>query len=272
MARGILRPLSYSDLLDGIFDLYKSHFKLFAGIAAVLYVPINVIFAVTMSIALKPVMGMKQSDNIDPSVLPSMMGYWAIYMVVYGFATFMVNAATTYAVSKCYLDEQVTISDAYKAVGRRWLPLIMTGILGGLLILVGYILCIVPGVIVAFNLLLLPTVVIIDKLTYSDAIKRSFGLSKGHIVRIIVVTLLASIIAWCFSGALNTVSSFLPPASMVASVFRGLIESIALVIVGPLQVIAMVLLYYDIRVRKEGFDMELLSKSLSSSKYETPIN
>jgi hypothetical protein len=47
MAQRILRPLSYGDLFDEVFDLYKKHFVLFVGIAGVVVIPL---YALTYAI------------------------------------------------------------------------------------------------------------------------------------------------------------------------------------------------------------------------------
>ena len=45
-------------------------------------------------------------------------------------------------------------------------------------------------------------------------------------------------------------------------VFDQVASAIAAVFVGPITYIGVTLLYYDIRIRKEGFDIEMLARSL----------
>ena len=53
---------------------------------------------------------------------------------------------------------------------------------------------------------------------------------------------------------------------MARTVINQVFTTTANVLVMPISAAAMILLYYDLRVRREGFDLEMLAKSLSQSE------
>jgi hypothetical protein len=141
-------------------------------------------------------------------------------------------------------------------------------------IYIGLAWCIIPGIYFALAYSLVAPVFMIEGLQSTDAMRRSGRLASGHFWRIFVVLLLAVIlsliVAWTFSlggsylflhrvpFAHHTSGRYPASALVAASLLRSIGSSLA----RPIWLIATVLLYYDIRVRKEGFDVELLAQSL----------
>lgn len=252
MAQRILRPLSYGDLFDELFDLYKRNFLLLAGIAGIVYIP-----AYALSYAIGGVAG-------------PIVAVFAVALMQY-----IVLAATTWAVSRAYLGESATIADSYKAIGRKLLPFIGTMIATGLLIGVGFMLCVVPGIIFSFWYAFISEVYVIEGRTSSDARARSKQLAIGEYGRIFLIALLCGILVQIVTALFTAPLAFLGPfmissnsaanPSMAGGMYGliyGVVTGLAMTLAGPIQVIAFVLLYYDIRVRKEGFDVEMLAQSM----------
>ncbi|MCE5315537.1 MAG: glycerophosphoryl diester phosphodiesterase membrane domain-containing protein [Armatimonadota bacterium] len=247
MAQRILRPLSYGDLFDELFDLYKKHFVLFVGISAVVEVPI---YAILYAIGGK-------GASVAVSVLSGVIAY-------------VVMAATTWAVSQCYLGNETSIADSYKAIGHRLVPFFVTMIVVGLCIFAGFLLLVIPGIILAFRFAFVSEVFILEGKTLKDAMGRSAQLTKDNYGRIFVIGLLATILAIVVSMILTI------PTQLLAAIFAGnaqtvggpvgliygVMAGIASALTTPLQVMAFVLLYYDVRVRKEGFDIQMLASNL----------
>jgi len=125
---------------------------------------------------------------------------------------------------------------------------------------------------------------IVEEKTAWQSIRRANRLSKGTRWRIFVMYLLMFAISFViamiadvfmFIGiAIATAlgSSKLGPVVTVVGVIIGLLARIALqVIIQPIPVIALVLFYYDQRVRTEGYDIELMMEQagMTSPPVET---
>lgn len=255
MAQGILRPLSYGDIFDETFDLYKKNFVLFAGISAVVQIPVYaIIYGIRGNVA---------------SVVVSILSMIATYFVL---------AATTYAISQVYLGNQVTIAESYKTVSRSVWPLFCNMFVAGLHILIGLILLIVPGVILSLRYSFVAQVYILEGLGGGDGRARSTYLAKENMGRIFIVGLLMGILVMIITGILSAPIVALIPAMTshpqevggALSFTYGVYEGVVRAIVGPLGTIAMVLLYYDLRVRKEGFDIQMLAKQMGMALPAAP--
>ncbi len=70
------------------------------------------------------------------------------------------------------------------------------------------------------------------------------------------------------SGSL-IIQVFFGPGSVMGEALGGLFSGIAGLLTYPLQAIAVTLIYYDLRIRKEGFDLEMLSRAIDSSPTTT---
>lgn len=255
MAQRILRTLDYGGIIDELFDLYKKNFLVLAGIAGILYIPIYVLaFA----------LGGKDASLITTFlILPVQL---------------VVMAATTWAVSRIYLGESVTIADAYKAVWRRAFMLFWTLFLAGLFIYLGLIACIVPGVILMFRYAFISEVFVLEGLSGKDARVRSASLADGNQLRIFVLGLLSTLLAVIITGALtfpfetDMWQNAMKGVQTSPGVLYGVMQSLAATLTSPIQVMAFVLLYYDIRIRKEGFDIEMLANNMKASAVQSPIS
>lgn len=252
MAQRILRPLSYGDLFDELFDLYKKHFILFLGISGIVTVP-------TYALAYA----------IGGTAAPAIAGLLVMVLTVVAIA------ASTWAVSKCYLGEETTIADSYKAIGRSAVPFVMTMIAAYLRIYGGFLLLIVPGVILLFRYAFISEVFILEGKRGKEARARSAFLAKGNEGRIFVLALLSGILSMIVTAILTV------PIEALAAVFAsngapatvggpvgliyGVLTGVASALTAPIEVMAFVLLYYDIRVRKEGFDIEMLANNMGAS-------
>jgi hypothetical protein len=112
---------------------------------------------------------------------------------------------------------------------------------------------------------------VLENLGAAACLKRSRFLSKGKCVqRILLVLFLAGILAYVLSLALSipafAVAMFAAKMSPVflipVTIWQYLAGFIAGTIAGPIATIAIALLYYDERVRKEAFDLQLMMEAV----------
>jgi len=142
-------------------------------------------------------------------------------------------------------------------------------LLASLLYGVGFLFCIIPGLILTILLVFVPVVLVIEDFRYMDAIKRSWDLAKSDWARVLVVLIITAILGGILQMILTS------PLQMLAmftegrtghigplTIAHGIMQGLAQTLVLPISTIALVLLYYDIRIRKEGFDIQMLARDL----------
>ena len=106
---------------------------------------------------------------------------------------------------------------------------------------------------------------VVEDLGVTASIKRSAILSKGSRFRIfliyIVFVLLAVLLGAALGGLAGGVGTLIPNLT-TRLILIYLASFIASVLTGPLATIGIALVYYDERVRKEAFDLQLMMSSL----------
>jgi hypothetical protein len=171
-------------------------------------------------------------------------------------------------VSKKYLNEHTKFSEYLKNTLPRLLPLIILSLLVGLLTGVGMVVFVIPGIIISLGLALTNQVFIIERKSISGSLSRSWELTKGFRGYIFGVSLILGLIIIPISfGYLYLiypmiVRSINNPGQINFIAVLG--NNIIAALYRPFSACATILIYYNIRISKEGFDVEHLAKHFSS--------
>ena|SRR5688572_12067938 len=285
-----LRPLRLGELLDRAIRLYRANFLTFIGIIAVVYVPLMVLQTAASALLSS---SMLQSFS-TPEEIFSNTAYWAgmggtlmlalvQFVLVQGIAT----GALTRAVADNYLGKKTGILDAYRGIGKSWLTLIGALLLVGIIGFVLGIWWLVPcigwftglGMIIFLMAAispLVPPAVVLENQGAIEAIRRAWSLARRRfwpVLGYVIVLGLFSLIV--VNGPVAIVNILLgqvltssgDPATqlVLTSIIQGLISLVFILIYYPLQLTAFTLIYFDLRVRTEGFDIALLTMEASGS-------
>ena len=262
-----LRPLSLGEILDRTFSLYRNNFLLFIGISAI---PALLSFAAGMAaLFLNPVRAAILSP--DPAnlgaLLPSFGGVMMqlVTIVVYLIAYLFSQGGTILAVSDLYLGRPTTIAASLRGVWSEFGALFGVVILNGLVVGVSLLLLIIPGIYVACRLLVCVPAALIEHRGPRESLSRSFELTRGSAWRSFVVMLLTIVLSltagFIFSfplGVLMGAYSRDPEMLRLVTAANLVASSIANVLVTPVLLIATSVYYYDLRVRKEAFDLQFM--------------
>lgn len=289
-----IRPMSFGEIIDGSLKLYRHNFGLFLQLAiAALAVPAALIvyFMLTKAAELPVTVMMAMGGVIDWS----MIAYVLVIFVTYGIGTFMLSAAAIRVVSDSYLGRATTFGQALGTGASKILPLFLVGfgkwillsLLGGLIAGgCGFAFMVISGmsgatvgalVATAIGLLgawlwiwvasgygITTPVVVIEQLPSAfDAFGRSWDLTKGFRAKVtglvVVAMLLFSVIPQLVLQIIGTVVAANNPG--VLMVFM-VLSYVVPVILYPAICCVFTLMYYDLRVRREAFDLQMLSQQL----------
>ena len=260
-----LRPLSTGELLDKTFTLYRTNFLLFYGIAALAQ---GVVFLILL-VGTGLIAGSGRAQSTSFVATTAILGVVMLLVYVVGslIATAVMQAATTIAVSDLYLDKPTGIKLAYDRVkGRVW-RMVDVVFSVGLRIGIGFVLFIVPGVLMLMRYSLAVPAAVLENLKTREALRRSKELSAGSGGRVLTVYILMAVLIWVVSIGLTFASAAVLGGNkqdtlLGRQVLQQLISFIAATIAYPVLTIALALLYYDQRVRKEAFDIEHMISAL----------
>jgi hypothetical protein len=254
MAQLDLRPLTIGEILDRMFTLYRRHFVLFTGIATLPQI-VSLAFNLGRTFFL--------NNPGTPRIIPGLT--IVVVFFVSMVTTLFAQAATILAVSDLYLSRPVTISDCLRRAWAEIGTVLAVGILNFLAVAAGFIALIIPGIYVMCRLSVSVPAALIEQRSAQEALSRSWNLTKDNAGRAFVLFLLYLAISMA-GGMLIGV-----PFAVATMVYKNnpgtLREVVALsqvanallnIVLVPILLIATSVFYFDLRVRKEAFDLQFM--------------
>ena len=263
-----LRARSVTEIVDAAFQLYRRDALEYVLVTAIAYAPWVVAQLVLMR-------GLLLSS---PQVL-SAPGPASFVLAVIGiFAYALMSAVLSRFSSDVYLDRPTGLGLVVRWVLALVPQLISATILFALVLMLGFIPVIVGAGIGSIPLILTGVVISIWWLFYAyarffavfqvivlenrgiiDAFSRSSVLSQGRKGHILLTQLLVIIIFVMLSFAVTLVAQLF--GTIAGSV---IMQALYTVVAYPLIGITQMILYYDARIRAEGFDIEVMTGALGS--------
>src|ERR1700732_1753241 len=256
-----LRPLSLGEILDRTFTLYRRNFLLFFGITALPQLLVLGFNLCEVLLAGRPGTPKVMSGTIIAlGIIGGLLGF-IVYLVAYLFA----HGGTVYAISDLYLGRSTSIGASLRRMRGQAGRLLGVLILNGLVVMVAFIFLIIPGVYVACRLITCIPAALLENLGPRESLERSFALTKDNAGRSFVIYLLyfaifyAMFFLFAFPFMLALAVSAKNPA--LVTLWTMLMQvggTLATILVTPIFTIASTVFYYDLRVRKEAFDLQIM--------------
>jgi hypothetical protein len=271
-----IRPRSLSELLDAAFSLYRRNFTVVAGLSLLVSLPYLLALLATGAYRFDFVQyytnlfqnpAAVQSGQFPlPSINASALS--TAYLVALIVAPFTTGALFRAGVG-LQLGEPLTIGQVLLDTLRRYFGLWGAMILFGLVAISSVFVITIPivlWVLVRWSLGL--AALFAERVNPARALGRSWALVKDQWWRtlgiILVVLLLTSIVSGVLTLFLDAVAVIIPSTAV-----RGVIlltsKTVVSALVSPITPITVTLLYFDLRVRNEGYDLEQLARQASGS-------
>jgi hypothetical protein len=284
-----LQPLSIGELLDRAIRLYRRNFLTLVGIVALVQIPLTLVnlvaslasFTDQTALANDPFMAFQ--DNWLGTLIIFLTGI-ASFLLVQGLAT----AAVTRAVADEYLGQKVDWFDSYRKIGNSWLSLVGALLWAGVISLGLLIWFLIPcigwftglGIIFFFSSVIVPMlapVIVLERQPASQAWRRAWSLTRrrfwwvlGFVFILFLFnqllitgpTALAGVLLQVVTGGpLEAMNS--PSTYMLQTIVQTAVTLFFSLVYIPLQLTAITLMYFDLRVRTEGFDLAVLAQSMA---------
>jgi len=251
-------------LLDRAFRLYTSNFSLMLGITAAAYVPFYLIMLIIES-------HLKTNVQVTGVSLSTLL-FQLVFMVLWASIAFPIaGGAATYAISERYLGNDITISAALRLTLSRFWRLSVAQITATIRVMFGLLLLIVPGILWILSYSLVVPAILVENQKAIPSLRRSRDLVKGHRGKVFCILCVISLLQWIAILGVSMISGMIfHVESGSGGVLNSATVNLASIFVTPLGIVATILLYYDMRIRKEGFDLEMLSRAVTSSAEGVP--
>jgi serine/threonine protein kinase len=233
------------------FSLYSEYFPKFLELSFLAHIPVIVttFLLIGLSIAEQTMSGggtMLKILMVSATVIVGLLQVVALFVagaVISGVTAVIITQLTAAPL------RPVQLRVAFQVVRKRWRPFLKTMVRVTLRIIIGFILLVIPGVIVMIRYSLYAPVVLIEGLEKKAAMRRARELASRSWRTIIIVTILQIVIPSIISGVLGALvgASFrINRNSLSHRIFQQLL-SLNQIFVLPLMSIVPALLYIKMR-------------------------
>lgn len=263
-----LRPLAVGEILDLAIKIYRERFAHLLRAVAVVVAPVSV-FGALVQLSLPDAdeaLSTEVTETGQPVVDAGdfwtlMAGLLLVGLVSYA-ASQLAAAASFKLVSGAYLDEEPdwrrSLAFARSKLGSLvWLTIVFVVLLG-----LAFVALIVPAVYFYGAWAVAVPVLLFEDVRGRRALKRSRELVRGRwwpvIGALAVAFILSAIVQSIFSALLLAVVSA-GSNDVVDAAAQAIANTAASVVTTPFTAAVITVIYFDLRVRKEGFDLEVLA-------------
>jgi hypothetical protein len=243
MAESALRPRSGVEIIDGMFSLLRRDYLKFVTIMGIGYLPYLIAVMLTTRAS---------EGNAGAAAF-----FGAIMMFVSMFWLNVINGAMIAAASDSYLGRPIDTAESLKRTLRRFWSVAGAGLLRVIVVFVGLLFFLVGAAWAWITFFAATSVVVLEGTGAMDGMRRSAELTRGHKWHVFG-TMAVTYLIYYFLLGLAMIPSFLISSEMLP-VLAGAIMTI---LAYPMTALVETMLYYDLRIRKEGFDIELMTREL----------
>ncbi len=269
----LIRAMSVGEIIDGAFAVYRQHFATLFGIGVVCVGPPTLLYFGTLAIT-------------------PLTSLWTVLTVcavlLYSVGSLIGTGATVWGVSEAFLGRKPELGSALRfAAGKavrvlvaglaKWLiigiasmvawvvvvliiPVLGASVLSAFLVIAGAVAALWVMVFLAAGYAVVTPSVVLEELPHApDALGRSWLLTKGAKRKAVGVGVIVMLLITAPVVATGALSALIPGMLLLWET----IGTLGQVLLYPVFSCALTLLYYDLRVRKEAFDLEHLSRQLA---------
>ena len=256
-------PKGIGEILSAAFDLYKNNAAQLLMIAAVVVVPLTLIQALLTDALIDDVVSDIRVDQVTGEIVSdgSSFGQAILGSLLLGLISaaiwMLLTGALTRGAAGAIVGRQIDIGESYRAALSRLGGLIGLSLLIALIVGVGFVLLIIPGVILLVFLSMAVPAFIIERRGVTDSMSRSWNLVSGSWWHVFGAIVFAALIA----GVISAIISALGGSSWFGV---WITSAIGAIITAPFYALVSVVLYVDLRSRREGMDSATLRRELET--------
>jgi len=291
-----LRPLSLSDIFNGAVGYIRANPKATLGLTTIVVV-ITEILGLLLEIgplSATDRLGAGTGEEMSTSVIVESVASSLAGALATALAVILLSGMLTVVVGRAVFGSPITIGEAWQKVRGRLLALIGLSALElvAALLLAGVVVLIIVGIAVGVNgavalvvgiplvlalvaavaylftvLAFAPVAIVLERKPVMASISRSFALVRNHFWRVLGIRLLASLVASVVAAAVSVPFAIAGQVVLfdaqtggpffIATVLAAIGRAIGQILTAPFTAGVVVLLYTDVRIRAEAFDLVL---------------
>jgi hypothetical protein len=256
-----MRPRTLGEILSAAFDIYRANASNLILIVAVVVVPLSLVGAL-LDQAIQPedVRTVDALGNVTIDTGSALAGLFAALVVaVVGIVIWgVLEAAIVRAPTEATNGDPVDVQASYRWGFKRFGSVLLVSLLVGLAVLAGALALLIGALVVLTFLFVSIPALVVENRRGTEAMSRSWQLVSGnfwHALGVIVVTFI-------ITGVIGNILRAIGGDNWVSA---WIFSAIAQIITAPFSALVSVLLYLDLRARKEALTATSLRAELASN-------
>jgi len=263
---GDLRPLGIGEILDAGIKLFLRHWRPLVLSVVGLILPVQILSAlVTASVA-------PEQFDLTSTETGVEEGEEAEFLVGQGVIALLSVISVLLATAVCFK----AVADAYLGVEPEWRRslrfavgriggLFGVAIVGGILVALATVALVVPGVWLFVSYSVAVPAMLLERIGAINALRRSFRLVRGRwwptAGVLLIGYLLIGILGALVTGVIMVIPSLVAEGNTLVGALGAVVGgTVGTVLTTPYSAAVVTLLYFDLRVRKEGLDLQLIAE------------
>ncbi len=211
--------------------------------------------------------GMLNGDEINTAYMGGFFVITFVTIIVILIGSVILQGALIYASIADFNGQRASFSESLRIGLRYFFPLLGLGILYGLAMMGGFLLLIVPGVLIALGWSIAAPILIVEGKSITESISRSWQLTSGYkrwiLLLWIIITVISSIIG-AILGAFTLIAGdpttvLLEGGSTVFHFANAIFSALAQAISTMIGAAGIAAVYYELRQIREGIGAESLA-------------
>ena len=257
----LFRPRGVGEILAHAFQIYRMHWQHLIALVAVIVIPLSILEVVLTDLIIGDAFETTTTTNGTVVVNGSIAGVIAGSLAVAAVSILMwtvLTGAITRAAAGTFLGRDLDIGESYRFGLARFWSIVLVGILTGLAVVAGFLLLVIPGVFVLVRLTCTLPALVIEDQRGRAALSRSWNLVSGFGWKVFGTIIVAGLMT-------GLVNSLLTAPFANSTALRIVGQSIASVITMPYTALVGILIYLDLRIRKEHYGPDDLERELAGA-------
>ena len=196
----------------------------------------------------------------DPTTGPAMVLFVA-FVILLSYAGI---ALGTIIISERFSGEAGSIGNVCLRTSRMFFPLLGTLVFASIAIAAGIFTLAIPGLVLYGWFCLAPAVVTIEGEGGIGALKRSYVIVKGYWNKAFFVVVLLVIFQLIVALIVLLPPEVIGMSVSIPEVFKSLSILLLFLVIEPFKIGNTTLLYYDLRIRKEGYTIQTMADEIGA--------
>jgi hypothetical protein len=263
-----MRPLSVGELLDAAFAAVRRNFRPLMVCVLVVVTPVAILQTLTLSSVTDHAFDFGRATTFDTQTTGAQLAANGVTYLLLAVAQMLAPAACLRLIGGEIVNAPASAGESLRFALSRLRSLALVLLLYVLAILGGLVLCLVGAIWTYYLFALAVPALLFEDARGRRAMGRSRQLIEGRFWRtagtLFMMALIAGIVRGVLTGALEGIILVNSSNEAVNALLVTIATIIGYTVALPLQAAVTAYVYFDLRVRKEGFDLALLAQRIGA--------